>query len=219
MGPGLIYGYDKKGFGFDGCSVACIVTAMMIAQASISKDTFAVWEFEDWAAEVWKGPSNKHNSAIDYFLGYYSSNDSNRPFKPKGTTNIAAGLNMVWDDMQEYDFDQSVTVVITDGTLSKSAFKSNLFQSGGKGDEPLRKMGPVFYVIIGSPYNQEDLDESVKSLREVLSEHYDKDMSGCVLSFALVLGEDGNFTDFAGDLVDMARVNSGDSNLKPCIRL
>ncbi len=219
MGPGLIYGYDKRGYGFDGSSVACIVAAMMIAQASIAKDTFGVWEFESDAHVVWPGPSNEHKRAEDWFLDFHSPDDRSRPFAPKGGTSLGSGLNLVHDDMAAYDFDQAVTVVVTDGQFNKSSAQSMLFQSGGLGDEPLRKMGPVFYVILGSSYDTTKLDTSVAAFREVLTEHYDKDMSGCVLSFARVMGEDGNFADFAGDLVDMARVNSGDSDLKPCPRI
>ncbi len=217
MGPKLIYGYDKRGFGFDGANVACIVTAMMIAQAAMSKDTFAVWEFEDTATVVWPGPSNEHKAAENWFLAYH--HDKSRPFKPKGGTALNAGLNKVHEDMAAYDFDQAVTIVVTDGQFSKSMAESHLFQSGGKGDEPLRKMGPVFYVILGSSFDTAQLDKSVAAFRDVLAEHYDKDMSGCVLSFGLVMGEDGNFKDFAGDLVDMARVNSGDSDLELCPRI
>jgi len=215
--PGLIYGYDKKGYGFDGSNVACIVTAMMIAQAAMSKDTFAVWEFDDGADVVWPGPSDLHKKAEEWFLAYHD--DAKRPFYPAGGTSLRSGLNLVHKDMAAYDFDQAVTVVITDGQFKKATAQSHLFQSDGKGDEPLRKMGPVFYVILGSPYDTDRLESSVTSFREVLSEHYGKDMSGCVLSFALVLGADGNFKDFAGDLVDMARVNSGESDLKPCPRI
>jgi hypothetical protein len=215
--PGLIYGYDKRGYGFDGANVACVVAAMMIAQAAIAKDTFGVWEFDSGANVVWAGPSNAHKAAEDWFLA--SHEDSSRPFYPDGGTQLGAGLNEVHKDMAAYDFDQAVTVVVTDGQFTKDTAQSMLFQSGGNGDEPLRNMGPVFYVILGTSYAEDDLEKSVTAFREVLAEHYKKDMSGCVLSFALVMGEDGNFADFAGDLVDMARVNSGDSDLKPCPRI
>ena len=39
------------------------------------------------------------------------------------------------------------------------------------------------------------------------------------MGFSVVVGEDGNFTDFAGTLVDMARVNSGDSDIVACPKI
>ena len=94
---------------------------------------------------------------------------------------MSAGLTLIGETMGQYDFDQSVTVVITDS-------KSNC-------------------------------DQTVEAFQNVLREKYGRSMDGCVLGFNILVGDDGNFTDFAGSLVDMARVNSGDSNIAPCPRL
>ena len=83
--------------------------------------------------------------------------------------------------------------------------------------------------LIGETMGQYDFDQSVTVVeplltkpelkRNVLREKYGRSMDGCVLGFNILVGDDGNFTDFAGSLVDMARVNSGDSNIAPCPRL
>ena len=120
--------------------------------------------------------------------------------------------------MGQYDFDQSVTVVIGDGSYPNPGRvrQEILNRSYEYTDNEIRAMGPLFYVIIGSEAQKENSDTAVASFKSALREEYKKNMDGCVLGFNIVVGEDGNFADFAGTLVDMARVNSGDSDITPC---
>tara|TARA_Y100000996_G_scaffold413072_1_gene400513 strand:+ start:2444 stop:3472 length:1029 start_codon:yes stop_codon:yes gene_type:complete len=223
MGDGYIYGVTKSGFPLAGYHVAQICTAMMIAQAAISKDSFAVWGFNRGGFPVWPGgtnqPAQNHKEAIDFFLAQVPNGES--PFPARNSTNLANGLNKVGEDLRDYDFDQSVTVAIMDGSWgSVSSVNADIFANNEFNDEDLRKQGPLFYVIIGSPYDQDTLDTTVRVFREALTKHYGQDMSGCVLDFALVIGEDGNMEDVGGALVQMAQINAGiATDLKPCPRI
>lgn len=220
MGSGsswVCYGVTPLGLPLYGYHLAQICTAMMIAQADLSKDSFSVWGFANGAKSVWDGPSKDHENALEFFLDLVPSGSA--PFSPSGGTNMAAGLDLVGHDLVEYDFDECVTVVILDGawtTYDKA--KGQLFSSLEFNDEDLRKRGPVFYVTIGSPANQEKIDESNGYMKQALSAHYDKDMDGCCITFILKGAEAGsNLMEFGGELVKMAQVNSGiATDLKPC---
>ena len=50
-------------------------------------------------------------------------------------------------------------------------------------------------------------------LKKVLSKEYGRNMDGFVHDFCVTVGADGTVSGFAGTLCDMARVNSGDSDL------
>ena len=226
MGTGTYYGVSPTGFPLAGYHLAQICTAMMIAQAELAKDTFAVWGFNSKGFKVWDGPSQEHGRAIDYFLDLTPA--SQCPFKPHNGTSIYAGLDKVATDLKGYDFDQSVTVVIMDGALrSVSSGKDwqnayfQLFNSSMTyNDEDLRKMGPVFYVVVGSADDQDELDLTLKVMRGAISKFYGIEMEGCCLDFALEAGEDGNMKEFGGALVQMAQVNAGlNTTLKPCPRI
>lgn len=231
-GGGECYGYTPAGFALGGEDIAMIVVAMMVGQASLSGDTFAIYTFSNDATIAWEGPSQDYSACLEFLLADYSPGDLQRPFRPRGGTKIGAGLNLIGETMGQYDFDQSVTVVITDGSFTSLSSAQNqiLNRDYTYNDNFIRSMGPTFYVIIGStnaeqaalPQSQRDetvADESVKSFQQALFEEYKKPMDGCVLGFNILLGEDGNFSDFAGSLVDMARVNSGDSDITPCPRI
>ena len=220
MGDSPYYRVNARGFPLAGYHLAQICTAMMIAQAELSKDTFGVWGFNDGFHRLWDGPSGEHNRAIDYFLDLVPSNKS--PFKPRGTTHLYLGINGVVDDMKAFSFDQAVTVVMLDAAWnSYDAVKKQLFNSDTDfNDRDLRAQGPVFYVIFGSPYDIQEMEETRNLMRKVLSDEYKRDMEGCVLDFALTIGEDGNMKDFGGSLVEMAQVNAGlNTSLKPCPRI
>ena len=53
MGDGLYYGISNTGYPMAGYHLAQICCAMMIAQAEIAKDTFAVWAFNGGSEVVW----------------------------------------------------------------------------------------------------------------------------------------------------------------------
>ena len=228
MNDGVIYGVTKTGFPLAGYHIAQICTAMMIAQAELAKDTFSVWGFNSGGFALWPGagskgnmavqntPAQNHKEAIDYFLAEVPAKQS--PFRPQNGTHLDNGLNKVGQDLRGFEFDQSVTVAIMDGSWSSvDKVNRDIFSEHEFNDEDLRKQGPLFYVIIGSPYQQDTLDRTVKVFREALSQHYGQDMSGCVLDFALVIGEDGNMEDVGGALVQMAQINAGiATDLKPC---
>lgn len=229
---GECYGYSPNGYALGGEDIAMIVVAMMVGQASISGDSFAIYSFNRSAKVVWEGPSQDYSACMEYLLANYSPGDDQRPFAPDGGTDIGAGLNLIGKTMGEYDFDQSVTVVITDGSFKEvSMAQSQILNRGYTyNDNFIRAMGPTFYVIIGStnaeqaalPQSQRVVtvaDKSVTNFQEALKNEYNRSMDGCVLGFNILLGEDGNFSDFAGSLVDMARVNSGDSDITPCPRI
>ena len=199
---------------------------MMIAQAELAKDTFAVWGFSSGGFTVWPGkvegtaqntPAQNHKEAIEFFLAQVPNGQS--PFPARNMTHLDNGLNKVGQDMKSFEFDQAVTVVILDGSWSDADdVDSDIFnKKKAFTDVELRKQGPLFYVIIGSPYEQEQLDTSVQAFRASLTRHYDRPMEGCVLDFALVIGEDGNMENVGGALVEMAQINAGiNTTLKPC---
>jgi len=225
------YGYTPSGYGLGGEDIAMIVVAMMIGQAQISGDSFALYSYNTSANVVWEGPSQDYTGCLEYLLADYGPRDSNRPFNPGGGNTMSAGLTLIGETMGQYDFDQSVTVVITDGTFtSKSSARGQCMNNAFTyTDEFIRKMGPLFYVVIGSAMDDNNIgagvsemtecDMTVEAFQSVLREKYNRNMDGCVLGFNILVGDDGNFSDFAGSLVDMARVNSGDSDLTPCPRL
>jgi hypothetical protein len=220
MGDSMFYGVSPTGFPFAGYHIAQICTAMMIAQAELAKDTFAVWGFNRGSQVVWDGPSGEHNRAIDYFLDLVPENKS--PFTPTGGTSLYVGLNKVAEDLKGFVFDQSVTVCIMDAAWDDyDAVKKELFNPDmAYNDKDLRAQGPVFYVILGSPYDMKEMENTRDIMRQVLSDEYKKNMEGCVLDFALTIGEDGNMKDFGGSLVEMAQVNAGlNTTLQPCPRI
>lgn len=213
MGDGCIYGMTNTGFPMAGYHLAQICTALMIAQAAIAKDTFAVWGFARNGFSVWDGPSGEHKMAMDYFLD--NTPAKNSPFRPHNSTHIYAGLDQVGLDLEGYNFDQSVTIVIMDGAVSsEGAIRNQFFNDTMKyNDRDLRAMGPVFYVFLSSPSMQKDIEETVELMDKVFSKEYGKNMKGFAKDFVVTVGPDGSMTGFAGTLCDMARVNSGDSDL------
>ena len=213
MGDGTIYGMTNTGFPMAGYHLAQICTAMMIAQAAISKDTFAVWGFNSNGFTCWYGPSGEHQIAIDYFLD--NTPAKNSPFRPNNGTHIYAGLDQVGVDLEGYNFDQSVTVVIMDGAVnSESAVRKQFFSSSMKyNDRDLRAMGPVFYVFLSNQQMESDINDTIKMMDKVFSEEYGRNMEGFSKNFVVTVGDDGSVAGFAGTLCDMARVNSGDSDL------
>ena len=228
MGDGLCYGVSPTGFPLAGYHLAQICTAMMIAQAELAKDSFSVWGFNSGGFTIWPGqnkntkntPAQNHKQAIEFFLDQVPQGKS--PFRPHNGTSINAGLNRVAEDMQDFEFDQAVTVVMIDGAISTvgNAREQLLNTSYAYNDETLRKMGPVFYVVFGSPASQTQLDTTIRVMREALSEYYGRDMEGCVLSFEVMIGDDGDLEEMGGSLVEMAMVNAGlNTKLKPCPRI
>ena len=215
------YGYAPSGYGMGGEDIALVCCAMMISQAALSGDSFAIYSFSGSAKIVWEGPSQDYSGALAYILGNYSPKDPNRPFAVGGSTSIESALNLLGESMEGYDFDQSVTVLITDGSFKSTyAADTAIFNKDYTyNDVDIRKMGPLFYVVLGAPAVANQSEKSVKSFRGALKEQYGRSMDGCVHSFNVVVGEDGNVDDFAGTLVDMVRVNSGDSEIPLCPRI
>ena len=235
MGGGhwTCYGVTPLGMPLYGYHLAQICTAMMVAQAEISKDSFSVFGFSRGGSRIWPHregmpPSQDHKGALDFFLDLAPAD--NAPFTPDGGTNMAAGLNIVGQDLQKYDFDKCVTVVILDGAWNdEDEARGQLFSPKSDliyNDESLRKRGPVFYVTIGSPANEDRVKTSTQAMRDALSTHYGKEMNGCALDFILQGADAGSSVlSFGGALVQMAQINSGiatdirdgDGNpLKPC---
>jgi len=213
MGDGLVYGISNTGYPMCGYHLAQICCAMMIAQAAISKDTFAVWAFNGGAESVWEGPSGEHKMAIDYFLD--NSPQSQSPFSPGGGTQLSAGIDRVCSDLQAYNFDQCVSIIIMDmAWSSQSQWNRQLFNDSLEFNyRDLAEKGPTFVVFIANPQNHEEVKEGADECAKALSKDFGRDMSGFVMDFCLTVGKDGSIDGFAGKLVDMARVNSGDSDL------
>jgi len=221
-GGGVCYGYSPQGFGLGGEDIAMIVVAMMVGQASLSGDTFAIYSYNRGAKIVWEGPSQDYSACMDYLLAAWSPNDPNRPFAADGGTDIGAGLNLLGQTMSGYDFDQSVTVVIGDGSYDTvGSVRAEIFANYEYTDREIREMGPLFYVIIGADNDtlRIQAETAVRNFKTALTEEYGQPMDGCVLGFNILVGEGGTFANFAGTLVDMARVNSGDSDITPCPRV
>lgn len=213
-----IYGMTSTGFPMGGCHLAQVSTAMMIAQAAISKDTFSVWGYAGSGYAIFPipaSPSGDHKYAVDYFLDNIPSDSAANPFHPNNSTQLDAGLDQVGVDLEGFTFDQSVTVVILDGCLnSEYAVRRQLLNEDKKyTDKEVREMGPVFYVLLANPNNIEDMDKTKVLIVDVLTEEYGTNMEGFVHTFSVVVGPDGGVAGFAGTLCDMARVNSGDSDL------
>ncbi len=224
------YGVTPLGLPLYGYHLAQICSAMMVAQAELAKDSFSIWGFANSGARIWPNrsglpPSQDHKACIDFLLDLVPQNEA--PFTPSGGTNMAAGLNIVAEDLQSYEFDKCVTVVILDGAWSGvEQARNQLFATGQYNDHDLRKRGPVFYVTIGSPNNETDVKDSTNYMRKALSEYYGQEMNGCCLTFILRGADAGSsIMDFGGELVQMAQINSGiatdirdgDGNpLKPC---
>lgn len=233
------YGLSKEGMPLGGYHLAQICTAMMIAQAELAKDSFSVWGFNNWGYPIWPKGSSKtgkanssdknetsqdHKGAIDYFLDLVAADQA--PFRPSGGTTMNAGINKVGQDLKNYDFDQSVTVIIMDGGNcdTMDGAEKELFNTTADymNDEDLRNMGPVFYVIFGLA-NGGSIDQMKKwqsNIRNTLSNHYGKNMDGCCLDFALQIDENGDMLEFGGSLVQMAGINAGlNTTLTPCPRI
>ena len=75
-----------------GCHLAQVSTAMMIAQAAISKDTFSVWGYAGSGYAIFPipaSPSGDHKYAVDYFLDNIPSDSAANPFHPNNSTDIS----------------------------------------------------------------------------------------------------------------------------------
>ena len=51
----MCYGFAPSGFGLGGQDIALIVVAMMVGQASLSGDTFAIYSYDTGGYVVWEG--------------------------------------------------------------------------------------------------------------------------------------------------------------------
>jgi len=197
----MVYGHAKDGTPLGGVDVATIAAGLMVAQCEIAKDTFSVFDFHNDGDIVWKGPSGDHNGFLVFFFADYT--DNSRPFAPKGGTNLYAGLKYCYEQLESYDFDQTVTCIIIDAT--DTSWESQI----GKYDPKLRALGPVFYILIGSSIGKlgKLLDDSRQQLEDVLFRMYKTDMSRFALSFGILVGEDGQMKEFAGSLIEIASMN------------
>ena len=197
----MVYGHAKDGTPLGGIDVATIAAGLMVAQCEIAKDTFSVFDFHNNGDIVWKGPSGDHRGFLEYIFADYT--DSTRPFHPRGSTNLNAGLKFAYDELETYDFDQTVTCVIIDAT--NIDWRGQIRQY----DPKLRALGPVFYIIIGSSIGKLGtlLSEARQDLEDVLFDMYKTNMSKFALDFGILVGEDGNITDFAGKLIEIASMN------------
>ena len=203
-----VYGYAKDGTPLGGVDIATIASGLMVAQCEIAKDTFSVFEFDTSADVVWEGPSGDHKGYLDWIFSEFIS--ESRPFAPTGGTTLWVGLELMYESLQNYDFDQTVSVIIIDATLNKGEWASALKEY----DPKLRALGPVFYILIGSSVGEmkKQLDKSKNSLLEVLFEMYKTDMSTFALSCSVLAGEDGNMKELAGSLIDIASMNQRKKN-------
>jgi len=199
----MCYGYAQDGTPLGGVDVATIAAGLMVAQCGIAKDTFSVFEFDHSADVVWEGPSGDHKGFLDWIFSDFI--DESRPFAPKGSTTLQTGLKLMYDSMEGYDFDQTVSCVIIDATLDKGQWKSSIKEY----DPKLRALGPLFYILIGASVGElgKQLLKSKKQLDEVLFEMYKTDMSQFTFDFAVTMGEDGTLKDFAGTLVEISSMN------------
>lgn len=199
----LTYGFAQDGTPLGGVDVATIAAGLMVAQCGIAKDTFSVFEFDDTADVVWEGPSGDHKGFLDWIFSDFI--DEDRPFAPDGSTELDEGLKLMYDSMEGYDFDQTVSCVIMDATQTKSQWISDIKQY----DPKLRALGPLFYILIGANVGKlgKQLEKSIKDLNEVLFEMYKRDMSQFTFSFAVSMGEDGTLKEFAGTLVEISSMN------------
>jgi len=199
----MCYGYAQDGTPLGGVDVATIAAGLMVAQCGIAKDTFSVFEFDHSADVVWEGPSGDHKGFLDWIFSDFI--DESRPFAPKGSTTLQTGLKLMYDSMEGYDFDQTVSCVIIDATLDKGQWKSSIKEY----DPKLRALGPLFYILIGASVGElgKQLLKSKKQLDEVLFEMYKTDMSRFTFDFAVTMGEDGTLKDFAGTLVEISSMN------------
>ena len=80
-------------------------------------------------------------------------------------------------------------------------------------DRELRAKGPVFYCFIANPSNHDDIKKGLGFLVQALEKEYGIDMKHFAVDMVVTVGQDGTMAGFAGKLVDMARINSGDSDL------
>lgn len=197
------YGFAKDGTPLGGVDVATIAAGLMVAQCGIAKDTFSVFEFSGDARVVWEGPSGDHKGFLDWIFSDFI--DESRPFAPSGGTTVDSGLRIMYDSMEGYDFDQTVSCLIMDATISKSEWRSSIKQY----DPKLRALGPLFYILIGSSIGDlgKQLRKSKEELNEVLFEMYKRDMSKFTFDFAISMGEDGTLKEFAGTLVEISSMN------------
>jgi hypothetical protein len=199
----MVYGHAKDGTPLGGVDVATIAAGLMVAQCEIAKDTFSVFDFATAGQEgaVWEGPSGDHKGFLDYIFADYT--EETRPFAPRGGTNLDAGLKMVYESVESYDFDQTVTCVIIDAT--NIDWKSQI----SRYDDKLRGLGPLFYIIIGSSIGKlgKLLSDARQNLEDVLFDMYKTDMSQFALDFGILVGEDGDIKEFAGKLIEIASMN------------
>ena len=197
----MVYGHAKDGTPLGGVDVATIAAGLMVAQCEIAKDTFSVFDFHNSADIVWKGPSGNHKAFLDFIFADYTA--ESRPFAPRGGTNLSAGLKFTYEELETYDFDQTVTCVIIDAT------DIDWYAEIARYDPKLRALGPVFYIIIGSSIGKlgKLLSDARQDLEDVLFGMYKTDMSRFALDFGILVGEDGDIKEFAGKLIEIASMN------------
>ena len=98
-------------------------------------------------------------------------------------------------DLQAYNFDQCVNIIIMDMAWSNSSsWRQQVFNDSLQFNyRDLEQKGPTFVVFIANPQNAQDVKEGANVLKKVLSKEYGRNMDGFVHDFCVTVGADGQF--------------------------
>jgi hypothetical protein len=230
------YGHTPDGYPLTGLDLARFAAALMVGQAQINDDRFAIYAFATSATTVWDGPAGGpdepevYEECVEWLLGLYSSG---RELFPNlgGGTNPQLGMQIAATEMQDFmtqtdlGVKSCVTVVISDGNFSESSvFNTPIEGSGGLGcDEWFRQYGPVFYIYIS-----QSIDDSLEgtfsgnaaSLRKALQRYYglEDECDGCIYSFGINASSYQQIEAVGGTFSEMVAMNDPniETNLGCC---
>jgi hypothetical protein len=234
------YGHTPDGYPLCGLDLARFAAALMVGQAQINDDRFAIYAFASTAAIVWDGPAggpdqqDVYEECVEWLLGLYSSG---RELFPNlgGGTNPQLGMQIAAKEMQDFmtqtdlGVKSCVTVVISDGMFDESSvFNTPIEGSGGMGcDEWFRQYGPVFYIYISESIDNTSDDPlagtfsgQAASLRKALQRYYglDDECDGCIYSFGINASSYQQIEAVGGTFSEMVAMNDPniETNLECC---
>ncbi len=180
--------------------MARIICSSILEVAKKEGHYFQIVGYDHTAWEIWEGPSNEYDAALDYILRF-DGPEEDTPFYPRNQTAAGTGMERAYKNMKKFIVDgkwkvkNCYTFVIADDDVNFGSADSPSNTRVGYWDEKFRAYGPVFYCFttqIG-PDGKINLDVSrpmanrIRELRRQLVSHYAGryEVEDCATSFGL----------------------------------
>ena len=185
--------------------MARIICSNILEVAQVEEHYFQVIGYDTAAWDIWEGPSNDYDAALDYILRFNADesreNGADAPFYPRGGTAAGTGMQKALENMEKFvvagkwKVKNCYTFVISDEDLNFGDASNKSNRTVGYWDEKLRAYGPVFYafttqVLPDGSVNGKVSGQMVRAidkLKRELDNHYAGryKVSDCSTSFGL----------------------------------